>query len=517
MSLSLDPQKKYNIYAKGRNTAECCLASHDPSREDVAALYCLAGWGSEYPAEAPIITEIAFVKSGEANRPGHGKILPLGENTVTSRMEDIAWMQITAISKNPISDLVGPSDIPMWVGIDGMEYDDLAITKFDDYSVVPYPHDGQMYWSTTYSFHLDYAFAKGRHWLSIVVYDMASNRTEQRVYLNITDKISKKSDPNLSAIAPGLVLTFGVTYGVSINFPLPPATFQIVQPVDDHGASYFVYLYGIVSDIRGFEVWRSTDNVDFNKIDTVYFIGLSSEDIGFYDCDPKLVENVMYYYKIRAFNSNPANGGYSQFSNTMSVKLLPAFTTKLTEPPHRAISQKLYPTFKFELTNPLLFDREMSDHMVFALSVWDPTGVNSGLHGIFYVDFLKIDEKGNPSVRFSVDATNWHAAQFVHIDDNFTIAIDTAASDLLKSAFRLHAGATYEWAIWGHDVEEELEAFKYVYLYGVNTARFYKKWPRLAGNNFSDVNVSFSFGSTPTHGFVSPNGLFTLTIAENAK
>ncbi|MDR1841851.1 MAG: cadherin-like beta sandwich domain-containing protein [Holophagales bacterium] len=563
MILALDTTKKYNIYAKGTNTAQASFINFDPSRENALTLYCLPKWSPEYAAEAPMIIDVSF-GGGEYDPydPSFDpnvitwKTLAPGANTITDARENLYWTKITAVSKNPITSVVGPP-IPILVTVDEIASASLLDSLLDSFLLehaAPHTLNGQLYWRTTFLTTLGYYWNQNitdNHWLNIVVYDMANNRTEQRVFVTLTDYGPDVSgDADISTMSPVLTTAQAQTYGISANIPIiNPVDIPAINPVDSFGGyCYAVLDFNMVgAGVRGYEVWRSTDNALFEKVGNKYWyygeLTIYSRP-SHIDITPDLTENTAYYYKVRFFNGNPANGGYSQFSNTLSVKPLPVFTTRLTEPAHGSVSRKLWPAFRFKSTNPALFDSQLSDRMVFTLYLKD-INANYPIFNIqFQIDFTRLDEEGNPRVYFRDYANNvsspWAWAEaayyseeygrnlpFVRLEDDGAVAIETdnegfeyaarisSGADPSSNAWYMLPGASYEWSIFG--VMGGIINQPGFGSNPINAAYFYKSWPVPPGAPSDAQNNAFSFGSILDYGLGAPNGFFTLTIAPDAR
>ncbi|MDR1841306.1 MAG: hypothetical protein LBQ86_05215 [Holophagales bacterium] len=588
MLLGLDPLKKYHIYAKGTNSAEACFAYFDPSKEDTVELYCLPGWKvAPYVSEAPVIERISFADNFNTN--ALWKDVPFGENRITGKHTEFPFVRITAISKNPIIyddgvGTVGPAAFPIQVAMDGKAWEESRfITWLPVEAAAPVMVGGAQYFRTTYAFPMPYTYVSDDgeityaqlstpdHWLDIVVYDQANNRTEQRLYLTLADASPQyASDTNISALMPRLTLQ-GQTYGISMNVSgANPVEIQGVSPVEGYGVTYYnvvafnltqatvlfpdPYYIGVFPAIRGFEVYRSTDNVNFNKIETIHYAaanrgvyytgGTGSSSYGqrfaYTDFSPELTENVTYYYRVRAFNANPAEGGYSPMSNSLGNKLLPAFVTQLTAPAHNSVSDKLWPTFRFRVTSPGLLKSNTSDHFFFGLTVKDVTTQLPTFILPIWVDFTELDDAGDPRISYGIrpmwslyvsecgyyDAVyeaedengNIQTKSFIRLEDDGTIVIESDNEGFQHAVFKnyeqfsldeyeLTPGRTYEWTIFG-------ENGGLPGIFGVNweiteSAYFYKAWPSTPGNGASDA---FSFGSNYDYGLGSPNGFFLLII-----
>jgi len=111
---------------------------------------------------------------------------------------------------------------------------------------------------------------------------------------------------------------------------------------------------GIDLPIRGYEVYRAIGRDGFTKVATVnYATATTGKPFQYADRTPSLAAGDAYYW-VKVFNGNPANNGYSQFSNVLSTKFLPPFTAQLSGPAHMGVSGKVWPRFTFDVTNPAL-------------------------------------------------------------------------------------------------------------------------------------------------------------------
>jgi hypothetical protein len=383
LAFGLDPRGRYSIYAQADGTARACFADFDPSREDTATLYCLPNWATAFPAEAPAITGISF-----SGQPDSGyEALPPGTNALAAPLSKVQYVKVTAVARCAITEADwGP--VPINVALDSLAWLGNGSRGAADEKAREVGLDGRIYFQSTYRFqvpHLQNLVANRDHWLDIVVYDIANNRTERRVYLTITDSAaSSADDADLALTAPTAVAAQGQTYGITQSYPA-------INPIDSYGAHYSTLLAFRLSDatetfaydrhspvppldqidpalsclpgIRGFEVWRSnSDNANFKKIDTVSYTGINKglavvgddgygqvtvgQSFHYRDQTPGVVEDIMFY-RFLAFNGNPAGGDRSAPTDAISVTPLPPFTTRLTAPAHGSMVGTPWPAMKF--------------------------------------------------------------------------------------------------------------------------------------------------------------------------
>jgi hypothetical protein len=561
LAFNLDLKGRYNIYAQGAETAQACFAGFDRSREDTATLYCLPKWASVFPAEAPKITDIWF--SDQAN--DNWERLPDGANSLSAPMSKLQYVKVSAKSRSAITEADwGP--LPISIMLDSPAWLNSAAQGIALENSVPAPEGGQMYYQSTYRFRtpgLSNSVSSQERWLDIVAYDIANNRVERRVYLTVEDSAaSVASDPNLTQFAPRATLAQAQTYGISEDYPA-------IGAVDAYGAFYFTYLTFQATDdvfqrqmtgywdeyegidpldmidmtgvslpgIRGFEVWRSDgDDRNFKKIDTVRYaqpnagfqVSVNTNDywppmvtisqaFTYRDTSPDVVEDTMYY-KFRAFNGNPADGGYGPMSDAVAVRPLPPFTTQLVSPVNDAVLDTVWPTFRFKVTNVELLKNGMADEFNFSF-ILKHSHYNSGLANQmrYLVDFKDLDATGRPRCYYirddgfsvlkapaTVDGTLTGAPYlWFEADGTFVLDTDNAEYRRRMPAFAdpMVPGFAYEWSIFGLRGGVGMTI-------PTNSAHFKTTYAAPAGKR----SEAYSFGSATLYGFGSPNGFFRFAI-----
>jgi hypothetical protein len=472
----------------------------------------------------------------------------------------VQYVKVTAVARCAITEADwGP--VPINVALDSLAWLGSGAYGVADEKAREVGMDGQIYFQSTYRFqvpHLQNLVANRDHWLDIVVYDIANNRTERRVYLTITDSAaSSAADADLTLTAPTTVAAQGQTYGITQNYPA-------INPIDSYGAHYSTLLAFRLSDatetfaydryspvppmdqidpalsnlpgIRGFEVWRSnSDNANFNKIDTVSYTGINKglavvDDDGygrvtvgqsFYyrDQTPDVVEDVMFYRFI-AFNGNPAGGGRSAPTDAISVTPLPPFTTRLTAPAHGASVSGRWPTMKFQVTNPALCGQWTGGQFYYTIFAKVAQAEDAAFSITIEADFEDFDTQGGPAFYYISDWPRKYPAtddnlktgrRFAYLDADGSFVLDM---DTMRLNYWAYAASfngflpyfTYEWTVLGMN-------------YGIigggllqdvptNAAFFNKNYLAPDGKESS----AYSFGSTSLYGLGSPNGFFLMTI-----
>jgi hypothetical protein len=565
MLLGLDPKGRYNIYAKAHGSAQACFANFDRSREDTATLYCLPNWAAPFPAEAPTITDVYF-----SDQPNSGwEKLPSGTNALSATAAKMQYVKITARARSAITEADwGPN--PINIMLDSLAWYNNATPGVAVENATPVGDGGQTYYQSTYRFmvpHLQNGPANKDHWLDMVVYDIANNRTEQRVYLTVTDSAASSLDPSLAQTSPKVAAALAQTYGISMDIPA-------ISPIDPYGAFYFTYLTFAVNSqtydlqmtgywdpymgidpldmidlsgidmpgVRGFDVWRSDGGSEFRHIDTLHYAllydGLQVLNIDmdnhwppmvtvgqvfeYRDTSPDVTEDTMRY-KFRAFNGNPANDGYAPFTDAIGVKPLPPFTTKLMEPANGAIVGTTWPTFKFNITNPAICGGGLADEFNFTIMI-KPTYYTDAINCMRYlVDFADLDEDGSPRC-YNIFDDGWsfrktpatidgtpNGQPYLWLEDDGAFVLSTDNPEFKRTmppfAGEMVPGLTYEWSIFG------LNAWVSLTETMTDAAHFRKDYPVPAGQ----TAIAYSFGSAPLYGLGSPNGFFVLTIDPEAK
>jgi hypothetical protein len=246
---------------------------------------------------------------------------------------------------------------------------------------------GEQWYRSTYRAAVPYLSASlsdKNHYLDIVTYDCMGNRTEQRVYLTITDSInSVMTDPDLSGVVPTWNFVQAQTVMGGGDFAAIPggeASVDAMDPVDSlTGHQQVIMTFHVRANgtstnlgVRGFEVWRSMGGAyDYVKVGTVNYATLTTADqFWFYDRTPSLeAGNVLY--RVRAFSGSPVNAasnGYSSFSDDFRLTVMPP-TIVRPAAAHKAVSDKLWPQFRIGTSNPLMLKRDTTDQFCFTLFV----------------------------------------------------------------------------------------------------------------------------------------------------
>jgi len=406
----LDPNRKYNIYARGDNAAAACLANFDRAKEDTATLYCLRTSTTYYELEAPIIEEIAFATTNAANALWK----TMANNAYyVGTAANMAAVRVTTLTRN-LSPVDYAEYLPISLSIDELASENIpgamCVTGDAIETNVPVNRGGKAYYMTTHRFTtplINTDIFNKEHFLDIVVYDFIGNRTEQRVYLTITDSANQQlGDADLTNVTPTLTFSQGQTLmGAGDLARMPDHVVNAVDPVDPYPSyqkniiDFIVRAPGSATNlgIRGFEVWRSNGNdSNFVKIATRHYATPTTGfPFTFEDRTPTLAEGNVYY-RVRVFNGNQANNGYSPYSETYRGLVLPPTSTGQAAS-HLGVQNKLWPEFRLAASNPKMFKKETTDMFFFTLFVRSAINPYPFLEVPFRVNFEKTETILNTS------------------------------------------------------------------------------------------------------------------------
>ena len=548
--LGLDKTRRYNIYARRDDTAMACFADFDPSREDTVTLYSRKDWVKDLPASAPIVTDVAFasIPSGSlANTVW--KSLPPGANQVSDIPANLYLLRVTAIAESDINMNEGRGAIMVNIDDTASPYQERVESGgYWEHANTPVIVNDKRYMMTDTVFSMSSVMPMGEHFLDIVIYDWANNRTEQRVYLSVANTATT-ADRDFRAFTPYWYAHRSWTAGISTNpystgpvdeYIAPIALMAVNDPVGPYGDTIYVYYEfdfresapngATVNGFRGYELERATSDSGPWRVvrKRAYTSPSSNYFVNGYDYSPELIGGATYYYRFRFYN----NTGYSQYSDVHPITIMPSFNVNLVSPANQAQSNTLLPAFRFKVTNDALLDEEMVGYGRFTLYVRNKIG-QEVIKARFQVDYRALDEEGNPTItiQWPFLAGNggvWHNVYpfdengepildeaFVWIEDDGIICIDTKLADEnFGNRFTLadfEPGASYEWNIFG-DQASAAGNWSSTPTYSMY---FYK----LHAPNYRgvDTNYSYSYASTPLEGSGAVNGYFTLIMHPDAE
>ena len=585
---ALDPTQKYNIYARGDGAARACFANFDPSKEDTAALYCLRTYSVFFEYEAPVIEDISFATSNSSN--ADWKTMS-NDACYVGPLADVYAVRVTTLTKNLMAGST-PTEtddpyVPVCVNIDETASPNTGGAAGVEATAirqnVPVTIEGKgQYYRSVYRCALPRIttniFNKG-HFVDIVVYDRLGNRTEQRVYLTITDSTNGVADDlDLSDTPPTWNVVQGQTFmGGGDIAGRPGYETNSMDPVDPYTGyqqvivQFYVRAKGLDATptanlpIRGYEVWRSVGGANsMVKIATVNYATLTTGNpFQYIDLTPSLAAGDVYY-RIRAFNGNPLNNGYSPLSATIRARVLPPTTTG-PAPSHEMVSHSMWPTFRIAASNPAMLNKDTSDRFNFTLFVKYADNPYPFLMVPIRLNFTETEQigtdpnsyenqhrygfpQGRPTAEFryvtnwteSGVSGDWHYAYdetgdadrpyepFAYLDDDGSVVVNTDSE-----TFRWAADNYIRYAITDNVGEPFLPGATYFWnLFGASGGYFWNSWAPLRWPIVIDSNAAFftkdynsngktylgcSFGSHLNYGLGSPEGWFPLVIAADAE
>jgi len=523
--LGLEKDRRYNIYARRHDTAEACFANFDPGRESTVTLYSRKDYIKVFPASAPIITDVAFsfMPVPQEWQNAVWESVSLGGNYVERSSDKLQLLRVTAMAESYLEVTQGGTR-SILVGIDDMptpHQSEIQASAVGDLNK-PVIINGRRYFETAYYYVLSDAVAHGEHFLSMVVYDWANNRTEQRIYLNITNE-SANTNADISNEKPvwsqHSTAVYGTSYSGYSTGPIGSINDEVASlppdPVGPYGDTIQVYFYLRVQtkDYRWYEMERSTSPTGPFKVvgkQAYVYIDPYSSGIRGYDSSAELVGGVTYYYRLKLYNNNSE----SQYSEISAITIPPSFNVNLVSPANQGISNTLRPAFRFRVTNETLLDSEMSDYGAFTLFVRNKIGTIA-IRARFQVDFGAIDAEGNPMMLMEYPygsdrsyGVEDPALAFAWIEDNGIFVIDTNRISRLSLGGQpldigyFEPGMTYEWSVFGGDASANsnwnsdiAHAMYFVKVQGTNP----DKW-------------SQTYASSRDQGSGATNGYFTLIM-----
>ena len=504
-TLGLDGTSKYNLSAQAPGSAQSLFASFDSSLETVANFFCHPLGMINFPALAPQITALSF-------SPDKVTWTPVNGNSTTGPLADMGYLKVTALGSCNVAPTAW-SGFGIGINVDKSAWgNDYCKPYLIDEQAVPVPSGSTTRYRSTMSFDIPLAtfVPKTNHFIDVVVYDVANNRTEQKVYLNVTDGAPDPRQADLSTCKPSKVTVQLVTHGLSRNY------FSI-SPNDTNPVSYDARIAfslldasGVAQGFTGYEIYRSTDGTLWTKVATEQYASpiislFLGPNFSYRDIDPTLQLGVTYYYRVRCFNGNTTNnGGYSQYSESIGSAFLPPFTTRLLAPANQSISSSLTPKLSFYITNAALFDPAVCDYFYFYLSIVEMTG-NSSIGQHYRYNFAAKRFESSTNSAWDATSSVADASSVVSVDATRTLFTINSPPDFFEN------GVTYQWSIFGTSMPVQdssptrspssFQKFMYPY----NDARS------------KDFGMALSQGSTRDHDFGAVNGYFTLTIDPNAK
>ncbi|MDR1840533.1 MAG: hypothetical protein LBQ86_01230 [Holophagales bacterium] len=542
--LGLEKNRRYNVYAERDDTAIGCFADFDPSREDTVTLYCRKNPILDLPRSAPIIREIAF----SVQIPLNFRPMPPGTNYYADTAANMYYLLVTVMAEsstimtnNNGSVSVNIDDTPFTLADHMVSYDlsKIASAGFVTYNNTPVVFDGKQYFMTAAAFDLSAALSPGEHYLHIAVYDYANSRTDQKLYFNVTSE-PQGADADISNPSQARWYTvMARTYGMPLSLYSEADSEAIMAtdqaaPVGD--TMYAQFELDFVEGYRGWELqraashdgpWKTVRKRNYATPSSAYYFNAT-------DVSNDLERGTTYYYRFWIYNNIS-----EYYTNILTIPFLPPFNVSLVSPDHGAISDTLYPTFSFRVSDTAVLDRKYADYGHFTLYIRNKIGAEI-LKARFEVDYRAIDAEGNPRITINWPYNGvWYYVYdferdengnpimtrplldtaFAWIEDDGTFVIDSKrASKLFGDSFTifdLEPGVAYEWNIFGN----QASAGSNWSSTDTDSMYFTKLLQpvQMPGVTVPTAAAARSLASNPAEGSGATNGYFTLIMHQSAE
>ncbi len=299
-------------------------------------------------------------------------------------------LSITGIERDDV--LTG--EVDLWITLGDSEIMALTYVSVGSYNRIPHI---TRFWSVETEVAagtLDTrAFPNGESFLQVIVYDKNSNVTFSWFPVVIENEVEDAEVPGKL----GDLIIMGMTYGQNTGYWSAgrQALYNELGIDDDPFLVEFeggtsVDLRGIPSDrvyfnalqwfpienARGYRVYRSTDDVDYEYLGTVMQTHSPTALGQYQDYDSALTHDVVYYYEVVPFNTKGDGESLKR-----SISLLPPYNVMLTSPGSYETDVPLQPTFTWD-TGGVEFDSNTSFsntvvlHEATAGLVWQDTVAN---------------------------------------------------------------------------------------------------------------------------------------------
>ncbi len=292
------------------------------------------------------------------------------------------------------------------------------------------------------------SFVSGSHTLELVAYDAACNRLEKRLDFSITSAPSAGSalsSASFSTASLGLV-----TYDTSSG-----------EEEASCIRSTLSFKFSRQKAILGFDVYRSTDGSGFARVARVNLGELGYDGFSYSDFDPALQIGGTYYYKARAFSSDPGNDAYWADSPVVNASFLAPFTISLTSPDSGSSlssSDATATSLKFKISNTALWSANVADYFYFSLLIKDKVG-DPAFYGEYRYNFSKSRFEAPGSYDRDYGTASWSSVKtptgLSYDTGIISIVLGTACSSSYDDSYyktnglSLTQGSVYEWDVYG--------------------------------------------------------------------
>jgi uncharacterized protein YkuJ len=475
-----DENASFDILSSKTDRASCRIQDFTFGTGKLPVLYNHQLMMTSFEAEAPSISAVEFSANGT----------DWSDAVDSLASEDLNYIRVTAQARSEIK-------ATEWCGY-GLKISlNSIITHWDGLEPTSFEKEGEEigttgYYETIAIFDLStHDYMAGDYSLFVNAYDVAANRAEQTLSLNLTTD-TVVADPSLSGVQPVITYFTAKTYSVSRDYfgaPIDPVKSIVPQSsplIDGNGTTVYIGLdLSIVEEIRRIDVFRSDDGgITYKELDRnlTFTKPTSAGAYSYSDFDPTLEIGKEYFYKVIAFN----NSGASDESDPVQLTLLPPHNTLLSSPANKSVSDSLEPEFTFAVTNKELLDTTTAQYLHFQLQLRDTTAP------MYYIPFIWDRVNGLVEIygtALPVDYTDY----FVAADaDAGTITVFYTNLVYFFGLDPLEAGKSYEWNI----IDDGHGSY--------------------FSNEYSNGEVQ-SLASNSANGQGALNGWFTLTISDTAQ
>ncbi|MDH7484342.1 MAG: cadherin-like beta sandwich domain-containing protein, partial [Spirochaetales bacterium] len=416
-----------------------------------------------FPAESPVITAIEYTTADDPADPAatwtaiaHGAEIDFSS---------ITWIRVVARGKSEMDETAW-SGFGIKLGIDQVPSVFTGMMPDKDLSTSTYDATGNTFTGTAFFDLAGISLTGGSHFLSVVIYDRANNRTERTLQITNTAGLENGADisngyfQSLSADLRIYGVTreyFGAGKAVDGLNPLPtgPISYRVAITFKFQTAA----TGGSAIPILGFKVLRSTDaGSSWTTAGVVNYGGLSTGNAGthtFYDSDSQLEAGVDYTYKLIVFTDDVH---VKESSLIGPARFLAPFTASLSGPANRTIQvdPEDLPEFKFTISEASLWSPEVADRFYFSPVIRRADGAH------VYIGYFYYRLTDSRLVFYYPAMAGWYAfsasstATLISFDSSTgTVTLNPALFSYLTNYatgndLTLESGATYFWDIFGN-------------------------------------------------------------------
>lgn len=416
-----------------------------------------------FPAESPVIAAIEYTTADDPEDPA--ATWTAIANGTEIDFSSITWIRVVAKGKSEM-DETSWAGFGIKLGIDQVPSVFTGMTPDEDLSGSTYDAANNTFTGTAYFDLAGIALTGGSHFLSVVIYDRANNRTERTLQITNTAGVVDGADIS-NGYFQNLAADLRI-YGVTREYFGGGKAAEGMNPLPTGPVTYRATLSfkfqtletgGDAIPILGFKVLRSADNgLSWTQVGAVNYGALYTGNAGthtFYDSDSQLETGVDYTYKIIVFTDDTHQ---KESSPIGPAHFLAPFTASLVGPANRTkeVDPGELPDFTFTISDPTLWDSAVADRFYFSPVIRKADGTHAYI-GLFY--YRLADKR----LAFYYPAmAGWYAfsvpytATLISFDPaTGTVTLNPALFSYLTNYatgndLALESGVTYFWDIFGN-------------------------------------------------------------------